>query len=290
MNLLSWINPSDLYIHLLNINENAIDYLLENPSYIDFSCLCENKNALDYILTHLEFTLPNPKSITLLYSILTIPNSKVVDFICKIGYDREMWYVMCSNPCFIDLIIKNPKNYPLSWYGLSKNKLAVPLLKKNMDKIIWHYLCMNESKEAIELLEQNLDKIDWLILSTNPFAIRLLEQNPDKISNWGLCYNPVAIHLIEDRIDYFIKQYKCTSVSSSCMGLSSNRNALHILQKYPELIDMPLLSTNTGIFELNYQQESIRRINILREELLQKTLHPSRIQYWLENGLTIDDL
>jgi hypothetical protein len=35
---------------------------------------------------------------------------------------------------------------------------------------------------------------------------------------------------------------------------------------------------------------SQERTHILEEELLQKTLHPSRIQYWLENGLTIDDI
>jgi len=28
----------------------------------------------------------------------------------------------------------------------------------------------------------------------------------------------------------------------------------------------------------------------LEEGILQKSLHPSRIQYWLENGLTVDDL
>jgi hypothetical protein len=31
-------------------------------------------------------------------------------------------------------------------------------------------------------------------------------------------------------------------------------------------------------------------MRILEEELMMKALHPKRIQSWLENGLTIDEL
>jgi hypothetical protein len=47
---------------------------------------------------------------------------------------------------------------------------------------------------------------------------------------------------------------------------------------------------NSAIFEPDYRMLSIERTNILREKLMEKTLHPKRIEYWLENGLTIDDI
>jgi hypothetical protein len=31
-------------------------------------------------------------------------------------------------------------------------------------------------------------------------------------------------------------------------------------------------------------------MDIIREDLIKKTLHPSRINYWLENGMSIDDI
>ena len=47
------------------------------------------------------------------------------------------------------------------------------------------------------------------------------------------------------------------------------------------------LSDNLNIFEINY----IKNItNKYKEELIQKALHPHRIIYWLNNGLSIDDL
>ena len=50
------------------------------------------------------------------------------------------------------------------------------------------------------------------------------------------------------------------------------------------------LTRNPAIFELNYLEMSKIRTHVLEEELLQKSLHPLKIQYWLDNGLTVDDI
>jgi hypothetical protein len=42
--------------------------------------------------------------------------------------------------------------------------------------------------------------------------------------------------------------------------------------------------------EFNYKKVATKRMNILREDLMMKALHPKRIEKWLEQGLDIDDL
>jgi len=114
------------------------------------------------------------------------------------------------------------------------------------------------------MLEKNIDKLtesQWLYLSENPCAIPILERNLDKI-NW--------------------------------YALSRNPNAFHILEKYPEKIhwdkiDWDGLSINHSIFELDYCALQ-KRCEIYKDELMQIALHPSRIEQYLEQGISIGEL
>jgi hypothetical protein len=189
---------------------------------------------------------------------------------------------MCKNPYCIHFIEENKHNYNINLILLAQNKAAIHLIRKHLhifDTCCWDYLCINQSPEAIEILKENPGKIRWDILSSNPTAIKLLEENPAFINMHHLCSNPAAIHLIEQRMDKI-----------DWIQLSKNPNAIHILEQNKDKIDWYSLSQNPAIFEPDFKQLSIERTNILREELMAKTLHPSRIQYWLENGLTIDDI
>ena len=274
--LCPWINEKNLYTRALNWNENAIQYLLENPSKILIPILCSNKYALDICLPFLD---NHHISKELLSNIVTNPNPKIVSIIRQIGYNQLMFDYMCENPVLIDEIIQNRFQYNINWEKLSKNKAAVPFLLKNIDKICWSQFSLNENKLAVKFLINNPDNIDWLSFSSNPSAISYLEKNLDKIIFWGLCMNPLAIHIIEKNID------KCSWIT-----LSFNRNALHILEKNPDKIFWTNISFNEAIFEYDYVSLSKERTRILEEELMAVTLHPKRIQWWLENGLTIDDL
>ena len=49
------------------------------------------------------------------------------------------------------------------------------------------------------------------------------------------------------------------------------------------------LSGNPSIFTLDYDWLK-KRMNILREELMSKAWHPSRIAQWLEQGIDVDEL
>jgi hypothetical protein len=90
--------------------------------------------------------------------------------------------------------------------------------------------------------------------------------------------NSEAIEIIEKNLD------------KTCFFLmSSNKSAIHILRNHIQDISWEILSQNENIFVYDYDRIK-SRLHIYLEELIAKSLHPTRIQYWLDNGLTIDDL
>ena len=95
-----------------------------------------------------------------------------------------------------------------------------------------------------------MDKISWEGLSLNPasWAIELLEKNQDKI-DWGnLSSNPSAIHILEQNLD---------------------KSHLFVED----------LFSNPSIFEVDYDFLK-RRMDLFREELIEKTWHPDRYEEW----------
>jgi hypothetical protein len=214
-------------------------------------------------------------------SIYVNPQPGIEDIIRKTSYTFRDWYSICKNPSCMKLILENPKKYDYHWNALSKNSNAVPFLKENIEHINWEELCQNHSYEAVELLMQYPEYINWLTFSSNPFAIDILRKFPDKVNFWGLSWNYNAIDILEKNLH---------QPDISWMGLSQNKNAIHILKENQDKIDWSQLSLNPSIFEYPYQRFAMERTELLREELMQKSLHPTKIQYWLDNGLDIDDL
>jgi len=72
--------------------------------------------------------------------------------------------------------------------------------------------------------------------------------------------------------------------------LSKNPNAIPILEKNLDKLWMfQSLLTNPSIFEFDY--EALKEpCYIYKEELIQKAFHPSRIQKYLDMGISIDEL
>jgi hypothetical protein len=286
LTLLPWIDKSKLVYYALNLNPNAIDYLLSKPITINFEYISYNCNAYNFLMIHKDlintwnFALNTNKNVEDFFRAL-MNESKFDKVKSKKIKNNDLsllpWNHICQNPSMIRIINENPEQ--IRWSSLSKNKAAISILKQNFDRIHWPEFCLNTSPEAIEIIKANPDKIDWLSLSTNPSAIEYLEENMNKINYWGLSWNSAAIHIIEKNLERI-----------SWMGLSANPAAIHILKQNPDKIDWLQFSTNPSIFEYDYQSLSINRTYILLEELMMKTLHPSRIEYWLNNGMSIDDL
>jgi hypothetical protein len=99
----------------------------------------------------------------------------------------------------------------------------------------------------------------------NPNAIHILEKNPDKVDWNYLSRNLNAIHILEKNLGRV--DWKC---------LSKNPNAIHILEKNLGRVDWKCLSQNPSIFELDMNFIK-SRMDIIREELIQKVLHPNRV-------------
>jgi hypothetical protein len=78
--------------------------------------------------------------------------------------------------------------------------------------------------------------------------------------------------------------------------LIKNPNAIQIYEDYPEkmgghlsYIDFENISVDSPIFEIDYH--SIRsRCHIYKEELMQVALHPSRIEHYLSQGISVEEL
>ena len=281
LTILPWIDKSKLVPYALCLNPQAIDYLMSNPKLIKFEYISYNCNAFNFLMNYTDrINIRN----------FTLNTNKNVERFIRIFFDDLIghkvnnksihllpWDHICQNPSMINIINQNLDK--IRWDSLSKNKAAVSILKKNFDKIHWSEFCLNTSPEAIEIIKANPDKIDWVSLSTNSAAIDYLEENMDKINFWGLSWNSAAIHIIEKHMSQV-----------SWMGLSANPSAIHLLKQNPDKIDWLQFSTNPSIFEYDYQSLSIQRTSTILEELMMKTLHPTRIEYWLNNGMSIDDL
>jgi hypothetical protein len=89
----------------------------------------------------------------------------------------------------------------------------------------------------------------YLCFNKNKNAINLLHKNQDNIYWIFISQNPSAISLLE-------------------------QNQTHIRWEY--------LCRNPSIFKRDYQSMSSDRNKIIYQELMEKSLHPSRILNWME--------
>jgi hypothetical protein len=95
----------------------------------------------------------------------------------------------------------------------------------------------------------------------NPNAIHLLDENLDKVSWFMLSGNPNAIHLLQENID-----------------------------KIKDVIKWYDLFGNPSIFKESINYTYLKdRMDLIREELIMKCMHPKRLITWLEAGGDIDD-
>jgi hypothetical protein len=91
----------------------------------------------------------------------------------------------------------------------------------------------------------------------NPSAIELIKRNMRRI-NWRL--------------------------------LSMNPAAIDILEQHKHHINYTELSMNPAIFEFDYKRMAHHRMAVIEEELIAAALHPRRIENWLNNGVSMDDI
>jgi len=272
MELLPWIQKNRLCTTQLNLNPNAMEYMIKNNIYMSPHLISLNTSAIDYIIQ-------NPELFKLTAIISNKNAIKLIEkHIHEIGhYQTHMLY---SNPNTLHLVCLNPEYIAWNYLSCNTNPIAIKLLSENINKINWCNLSQNES--AINILNDNQDKIVWRNLAKNPNAYELIVKHINKFNIIDLSYNtnPLVLKLIEDKLHKL----------SFWGPLSANPSAIKTLEKNQDKINWYWLSQNPAIFEFNYKKVATKRMNILREDLMMKALHPKRIERWLEQGLDMDDL
>jgi len=197
------------------------------------------------------------------------------------------WQTILENPSpkAINIIEKNlDKIYEDDWPLLSGNPAAVHIFEKPeyLNKVFdWSYLCNNPNPKAIDIILNNWDKVDWLTFSRNPSAINIILQ------------------LLQEQKDYIIRKVINMEINEKINGdcafhlySEENHTIYRSIYKYYDdfyKVKFNSLSMNPAIFEEDYKGLK-QRCDIYRKELIEKTMHPSRIIALLEKGFELDDL
>lgn len=252
----------------LSSNPAAIRIIEQNIEKADFSRLSKNTTAIPLLEKYFEFidwtTLSeNPNAEKLLCS-----NIKYVNM-----------YHLCSyNPNVVNIVNIMLENDPdnihlLCWYSLSMNPIAVPLLEKYPEKVYWSVIVRNP--KAFQLIKKNIDKIDdlgWEMLSRNPYASEFLKQYPYKVRMHQVYIDPSDLPI--DQIDD-------NKESTNWGDLSFYSNDIEFLRKNIDNLDWHSLSMNPHIYTYDYDQMKAN-MDVLREELIKKAIHPDRVSKWID--------
>jgi len=109
--------------------------------------------------------------------------------------------------------------------------------------------------------------------------MHIIQEHPQKMVWYAMCGNPsdTAMNMVRENF----QNITGPSASGKWIYLSSNPNskAIDILREHQENIIWDMFSKNPGIFELDYDFLR-RRMNLIRDELMGKTWHPSRFEEW----------
>jgi hypothetical protein len=158
----------DNYSWIVNGNKNAVNFLRNNPQYINYTILCGYEHGMEF----------------------------VDDLIKNNEFDKIHWYGLSKNSAAMH-ILNDPKYYAyICWYTMLYNENALELINNNlhMVKHDWNIICT--CPHLMDAIENNMDKINWSGLSRNYNAIHILEQNLEKIDIDQLCWNKNGFQLL----------------------------------------------------------------------------------------------
>jgi hypothetical protein len=309
-----------LYYVSMDPSNKVVGLLMDNLDKINLDGLVQNTNPnIGPLLEHIKYRF-NELHRTWMSKYSSNPT--VMAFLEK-HPSIINWDALSANTCDDAIKILEKNQDKINWNRLSANPSAMGLIKKNLDKIRWYYLSANTNPEAMSIL-QNLDKINWYELFSNPSAIHIIEQNLDNIVNLPSFYfvskNPNAMDLLmkhpelidttcilanPNALSYLESRSKKNIKSGVNYMATYNPKAFQFIEKmliqgiiscydisdiHTYLIKNESLES---LFDLDYQAMSKSRTKLLRDELMAKAFHPSRVAKWLdyhcENGGTVAD-
>jgi hypothetical protein len=319
-------NPALIDWCHLSINPNAIHLLEKNLDKINWDNLSSNPNAIKILEQNLnkicwDELSKNPNAIHLLeknidkiYWPYLSKNPNAIHLL-ESNPDKINWYQLSQNPNAIHLLEKNlDKLDSIHWYELSQNPNAISIIEKNLDKVSWEGLSVNPN--AIHILESNLDKVDWGKITHNLNAGDMINNylnyfknlediNDDESQKYfdiisTISINPTLISLIKKQMPGI--NYKFLAMNEKGLDLLQDymiendnfyNRVLASIIRVPNLTILYELPNNISLFDLNYNEMTKKRTAIIYHELIEKALHPNRIEkfldYHLEQGYKIED-
>jgi hypothetical protein len=286
----------DYILEYLSNNPFAAEILSRHPEKIVWNHFVKNPNAIHIIDKYFDLCFQSLNKCGK-QELLKHPN--FVHLIKK--YQQKIVDELLFIDCIPDILeIKKPEYFDLFEKYLEKYPEKIEIIQEIQSYAFWRELCQNPY--AIHIIEKNLHKIPdhgWAALVKNENAIHLIEKNLDKLNYIGLnslyqrsyvCWerlseNPAAISFLKKNIDKIRWEH-----------LIKNPNAIQIYEDHPEqmrnhlsYIDFENISVNSPIFEIDYDAIE-KRCHIYKEELMQVALHPSRIEYYLSQGISVEEL
>jgi hypothetical protein len=294
----------DLRVNLYQFNEietpGFIDYLEKNPEYIDWPTLSSNPAAINLLLKN-KYSIrwssfsANPAAIDILLEnkdridwkeFSKNPHPKAFKYLMESARDLIDWPSFSTNinPDVCIFLQKN-QSY-IDWSMIASNPNAYEILKENYPYFANHYyrifinMCSNPNPDIIALLD--IHRIRWCVLSRNPAGIDVLLKYPELI-DWTT--------FSENTHPLALKHMRANKEKIYWEGLLGNPAAMDLIKEMSNTYPITeYIWFNPSLFVIDYVKMAEERMSILREELMMKTLHPSRIQKLIELGCDIDDL
>lgn len=296
----------------LSKNSDAIYILMKHPELINWELFSTNSHplAMEIIEQNIVYGKFTKGDIVIqcprIYSshssywklLATNSNPKAVEIIEKY-YTRlyspdldsehiDFWRYLSKNPNAIHLLEKYLEKYPqnIYWDLIIQNPNAIHIIEKNLDKIhIDDWDCFAGNPNAIHIIEKYLHKINyWYYLSGNPNAMPILEKKLDMVDWQSFSENPSAIHIILQVLEQQ-NEVKKKRENDEPINPKDYKYYDHF-----DKIDFIYLSKNPAIFELDYQGLK-ERCDLYRKELMEKTMHPSRMIALLHHeGIELENL
>ena len=265
-----------LYWEELSANSAAIRLLEQNLDKICWSMLSQNSAAIHLLKNNLD---------KVDWAMLS-KNPNAGEILCD-NIDRVNMFYLCGfNENAGNIISMMIEKYPsiiskLDWYDLTCNPSCVFLLEKYPMFVVWDVLANN--CEAFHLLKKNTDKLSengWGLLASILDAPTFTEYFPDKTH--FLLIEPYSD--IMDEIYYGSDSVDISSVPRNLLRwdlFSSRSKNDTFLRENKEHIDWLSFSMNPYIYDYDYVQMK-KNMDVLREELMMKAWHPSRVSKWIE--------
>ena len=273
------------------------DWVQEDKLNINYLCQNECPGAIQLIEEKFLDKMVNDPIYKQSWDYLSKNSTYEAILLLEKNFDKINFYELSKNTCpkAIEIIkknIENGKNIGWSMINANNSIEAINLLKKNPDKIWISCLCRNNSSLVTSLLEMIPDaneKLDYFFLSFNEanWALDLLEKeykrDGSNLKLEYLCSNESA------RAIDIVKKTMTNNINY-WVPLSSNSNAIDLLEQNKEHIDFGGLLRNSSPRAIKLIEELIEKNSALKSDYDMNILseNPHAINFLEKNPDLID--